>query len=302
MAIRNPSPEELQKLLNKDVVEINNPKEVSKNKNTSDEKNTSPIISYKNELKPKKSRFEPDPIKCHLISNHHYVDEGFLYVRRLNTEEEAKLTGIKDAESLNKIINTIFETAIKSNIPTIEMPLLDKLHVFSFILGISYGDKIQINDLINCKNCRDEYPIEINFLYDLKNNIISNDLKIPFKVVLNSFDKPYELCFNIPKIKDEDSIFNKDISEVISGLIIFLRDENGVDIPREEWKEMMRWLSAEDKKKISDSLNLINSYGDSLEYVINEKCKNPNCCMKGEKVKLKIEDIYLKIMMSIAKK
>jgi hypothetical protein len=65
---------------------------------------------------------------------------------------------------------------------------------------------------------------------------------------------------------------------------------------------MMRWLSAEDKKKISDSLNLINSYGDSLEYVINEKCKNPNCCMKGEKVKLKIEDIYLKIMMSIAKK
>jgi hypothetical protein len=297
MAIRNPSPEELQKLLNKDVIEINNPKEVLKNTSVETK-----IISYKNELKPKKSKFEPDPIKCHLISNRLYIDEGFLYVRRLNTEEEAKLTGIKDAESLNKIINIVFETAIKSNVPTIEMPLLDKLHVFSFILGISYGDKIQINDLIDCKNCRDEYPVNVNFLYDLKNKIISDDFKIPFKISLNSFDKPYELCFNIPKIKDEDSIFNKDISEVISGLIIFLRDENQVDIPKEEWKEMMKWLSAEDKKKISDSLNLINTYGDSLEYIIDEKCKNPNCCMKGEKVKLKIEDIYLKIMMSISKK
>lgn len=298
MAIRNPSPEEVEKLLNKDVVSLDSLKE----EENVQVKKTSPIISNSNELKPKKSRFEPDPLKCNLISGHNYVNDGFVFVRRLNTEEEAKLTEIKDAQSLNKTINVIFETAIKSNIPIIEMPIVDKLHVFSFILGISYGDQIQINDLIECKNCRDEYPINIHFLKDLQTNIISDEIKIPFKIKLQSLDKPYELCFNIPKIKDEDNIYNKDISEIISGLTIFLRDENGVDVPQEEWREMMKWLSSDDKKKISDCLNSINSYGDSFNLTINDNCKNPNCCMKNKKVKIKIEDIYLRLMTSIVRR
>jgi hypothetical protein len=297
MAIRNPSQEELQRLLNKDTVELND----SSSKIKKEEKKSS-FTSYINELKPKKSKFEPEPIKCELISNKHYIQDGFIYVRRLNTEEEARLTEIKDSASLNKVINSIFETAVKSNVPTIEMPLIDKLHVFSFILGISYGDKIQINDLIDCKNCRDEYPININFLKDLNPIVVSDEIQLPFKINLNSFDKKYELCFNIPKVKDEENIYNRDISEVISGLIIFLRDENGIDVPKEEWKEMMKWLSLEDKQAISDSLNKINIYGSSLEYIVDNKCTNPNCCMKGEKVSLKIEDIYLRLMTSISKR
>jgi len=297
MAIRNPSQEELQKLLNRDTVELNdNSIKIKK------EDKKSSFTSYINELKPKKSKFEPEPIKCELISNKHYIQDGFIYVRRLNTEEEAKLTEIKDSTSLNKVINSIFETAVKSNVPTIEMPLIDKLHVFSFILGISYGDKIQINDLIDCKNCRDEYPININFLKDLNPLVISDEIQLPFKISLNSFDNKYELCFNIPKIKDEENIYNKDISEVISGLIIFLRDENGVDVPKEEWKEMMKWLSLEDKQAISDSLNKINIYGSSLQYIVDDKCNNPNCCMKGEKISLKIEDIYLRLMTAISRR
>jgi hypothetical protein len=300
MAIRNPSPEELQKLLNKDAVELEPiPIQAEKNKKNNV---TSKNVSYSTEeLKPKKSKFEPDPIKCNLISNKYYVNEGFIYVRRLNTEEEGKLTEIKDTQSLNQIINSIFETAIKSNVPTIEMPMIDKLHIFSFILGISYGDKIQINDLVDCKSCRDEYPININFLTDITAKTLPEDIGLPFKVQLTSFDTKYELCFNLPKVKDEESIYNRDISEVITSLIIFLRDEKGVDVPQEEWKEMMKWLSTEDKKKISDNLNKINLYGDSFECSIDDKCNNPNCQIKNKKVNLKIEDIYIKLMTSISK-
>jgi len=298
MAIRNPSPEEIEKLLNKNVVSLDNPKKEDK----PSEKKSNSFTTYINELKPKKSRFEPDPIKCNLISGSNYVNDGFIFVRRLNTEEEAKLTEIKDAQTLNKVINVIFETAIKSNVPTVEMPIVDKLHVFSFILGISYGDKIQVNDLINCKNCRDEYPINVHYLKDLESNVISNEIKIPFKIKLKSFEKEYELCFNLPKIKDEDNIYNRDISEVISGLTIFLRDQDGVDVPQEEWREMMKWLSIDDKKLISECLNSISSYGDSFNLTINDNCKNPNCCMKNKKVKIKIEDVYLRLMTSIAQK
>lgn len=301
MAIRNPSPEELKKLLNKDLVELDDNSNSNKTIINQDKK-TSSFTSYINELKPKKSKFEPDAVKCELVSNKHYIQEGFIYVRRLNTEEEAKLTEIKDAASLNKTINSIFETAIKSNVPIFEMPLIDKLHVFSFILGISYGDKIQINDLIECKNCRDDYPININFLKDLNPLILSDEVQLPFKISLNSFDEKYELCFNIPKVKDEENIYNRDISEIISGLILFLRNESGVDVPKEEWKDMMKWLSSEDKKAISDCLNKISYYGNSLEYTIDDKCNNPNCCMKGEKVDLKVEDIYLRLMTSISKR
>ena len=299
MAIRNPSPEEIDRLLNKNVVSL---EETKKEEKVLQNKKNNNTAVYQNELKPKKSRFEPDPIKCQLISGSNYIEDGFIFVRRLNTEEEAKLTEIKDAKSLNKTINVIFENAVKSNVPTVEMPIVDKLHVFSFILGISYGDKIQVNDLLECTNCRDEYPITVHYLKDLESNTISKDVKIPFKVTLTSFEKPYELCFNIPKIKDEDNIYNRDISEVISGLTVFLRDENGVDVPQEEWKEMMKWLSMDDKKSISECLNLINSYGDSFNLIINDNCQNPNCCMKNKKVKIKIEDIYLRLMTSISKK
>lgn len=296
MAIRNPSQEEVEKLLNKDVIHLKKDEE-----NIPSNKELNNLKIYSNELKPKKSKFEPDPKKCTLISGTNYVNEGFIYVRRLNTEEEAKLAEIKDAESLNKIINNVFETAIKSNVSVIDMPLVDKLHVFSFILAISYSDTIQVNDLIDCKNCRDEYPININILKDIKHGIISNDIKIPFKITLSSFDDPYELCFNIPKIKDEDNLFNKDISEIISGLTLYLRDKNGVDIPQEEWQDMMKWISSDDKKQISDILGKMNSYSESFTYVVDDKCKNPNCCTKNKSIKLKIEDIYLKLMNSVTK-
>ena len=98
MAIRNPSPEEIDRLLNKNVVSL---EETKKEEKVLQNKKNNNTAVYQNELKPKKSRFEPDPIKCQLISGSNYIEDGFIFVRRLNTEEEAKLTEIKDAKSLN---------------------------------------------------------------------------------------------------------------------------------------------------------------------------------------------------------
>jgi hypothetical protein len=294
MAIRNPSPEELEQILNKNVehVSINDTVKESNKNNDSVKNNDNQIIQNVpvGALKPKRSRFEPDPVKCHLISGPNYVSEGYIYVRRLNTEEESKLTQIKDAASLNSIINSIFQTAIKTNISINEMPLIDKMYVFIFILNISYVKEIKINDLISCEDCNDDYPYNVNFIDDLKINKLDKNVA-PFKLSLVSFDQSYELCFNLPRIKNENSIYNKDVSEIISSITIYLRDEKGVDVPQEEWSEMLKWIDNEDKKKITEILTNVSSYGEKINLEINN-CNNPSCRLKGKTQKIPIEELF----------
>jgi hypothetical protein len=181
------------------------------------------------------------------------------------------------------------------------MPLIDKMYVFAFILGISYSDIIQVNDLINCKTCKDEYPYQISFLNDLKPEILKQDITVPFKVTLTSFDDPYELCFNLPKIKNEKFFYNRDISEIISSITLYLRDKDGVDIPKEEWADVMKWISNEDKKMITEILTKVNYYGENFNLTIDDKCKNPNCCMRGESISFKIDDLFSKLIIGISK-
>jgi hypothetical protein len=302
MAIRNPSQEEINKFLNKNVEEIslknNDVKtEVINNNNVSIQNNE---LIGNLDLKPKKSKFEPNPLKCNLISGINYVPDGYIYVRRLNTEEESKLSQIKDAESLNSVINTIFLTAIKSNISISEMPLIDKMYIFAFILNISYIKEIIINDLIDCEDCSNDYPYNVNFIDDLKINYLEKN-EIPFKITLTSFDEKYELCFNLPKIKNENSINNKEVSEIISSLTLYLRDEKGVDVPQEEWPELLKWINTDDKKQIIERLSNVSSYGETINLEIN-KCNNPSCRLKGKNKKILIEELFTKMFSSISNK
>ena len=302
MAIRNPSQEEINKFLNKNVEEIslknNDVKtEVINNNNVSIQNNE---LIGNLDLKPKKSKFEPNPLKCNLISGINYVPDGYIYVRRLNTEEESKLSQIKDAESLNSVINTIFLTAIKSNISISEMPLIDKMYIFAFILNISYIKEIIINDLIDCEDCSNDYPYNVNFIDDLKINYLEKN-EIPFKITLTSFDEKYELCFNLPKIKNENSINNKEVSEIISSLTLYLRDEKGVDVPQEEWPELLKWINTDYKKQIIERLSNVSSYGETINLEIN-KCNNPSCRLKGKNKKILIEELFTKMFSSISNK
>ena len=297
MAIRNPSPEEIEKLTNKNTEVINFQKNTTNNSKESVEDSLVPVGG----LKPKKSRFEPDPIKCNLISGSLYLKDGFVYIRRLNTEEESKLSEIKNAETLNNIINTIFQTAIKSNISINEMPLIDKMYVFVCMLSLSYVQKIKITDLINCNDCSDDYPYEINFLKDIKVRKVDDNFEIPFRIKLSSFDEDYELCFTIPKIKNENNVYNKDISEIITGLTIYLRDSKGIDVPREEWSDLLKWLSNDDKKNISDKLTKVSVFGEKLD-LENNNCINPNCRVKNQIFKISIEDLFTKIINGISGK
>jgi hypothetical protein len=302
MAIRNPSPEELEKLLNKDVekVSINTPTSINEkinNNKVNNNKSDNNITNSPNDLKPKRSRFEPDPIKCSLISGSNFIPEGYIFVRRLNTEEESKLSQIKDSTTLNSTINAIFQTAIKSNISISDMPIIDKMYIFAFILNISYVKQINANDLINCEDCNDKYRNNIDFIDDIKINCLESS-KTPFNLTLESFDKPYQLCFNLPKIKNENSIYNKDVSEIISSITVFLRDEKGIDIPQEEWIEIFKWIDNDDKKRITEILTDISSYGENVNLKI-EKCNNPSCRIKGTVKKIPMDELFGKMFSSI---
>jgi hypothetical protein len=178
------------------------------------------------------------------------------------------------------------------------MPLIDKMYVFAFILNISYIKEIQVNDLVNCEDCNDSYPYNIDFIKDLKINSLEKN-KIPFRVTLTSFYEKYELCFNLPKIKNENSINNKEVSEIISSLTLYLRDEKGIDVPQEEWSELLKWIKTDDKKQIVEILGDVSSYGETINLEINN-CNNPSCRLKGKNKKISIEELFSKMFGSIS--
>jgi hypothetical protein len=288
LAIRNPSKEELE-ALKKGKVEplVSNPIEKQPTIQTKQVWNA-------DELKPKKSRFEPDPQKFYLPSGIKFVETGYLWVRRMNTEEESKFANynsdLSSVNSFNVIINSVLNGTVKSNYPINELPLFDKLPLFLFIIGISFGDKININKIKkDCEDCTEEYEFIINYNSDGVYTIMPETKNHPFVITLESFEHPYTVCFHYPKIKNETSIANKDISLVLSDLIIYLRDNNGIDIPKEEWAELIRWINLEDKLKISENINTLNSFGTTIKFPTTN-CTNPGC--KLQEVVVKTEELF----------
>ena len=294
MAIRNPSQEELESLKKGKVEPL-----VSKPTETK-QSTTVKQIWNADELKPKKSRFEPDAQKFYLPSGTKFVETGYLWVRRMNTEEESKFanynTDLNSVNNFNTIINSVLTGTIKSNYPINELPLIDKLPLFLFVIGLSFGDKININKISkDCENCLEEYEFIVNFNTDGSYDIMPENAVHPFIITLNSFENPYTACFHYPKIKNENTVSNKDVSTVLSDLIVYLRDHNGVDIPKEEWAELIKWINLEDKLKISENINTLNSFGTTMKFPTGS-CKNPGCNLQN--VTIKTEDLFTNSLLN----
>ena len=217
----------------------------------------------------------------------------------MNTEEESKFTNLNSEiqiNNFNNIINSVLMGTIKSNYPLNEIPLIDKLPLFLFVIGLSFGDKININKIKNdCSLCSEEYDYIVNFNLDYEYDNIPDNINHPFILTLNSFENPYTVCFHYPKIKNEINVINKDVSLILSELIIYLRDYNGIDIPKDEWPEIIKWLNLEDKLKISENINLLNKYGTEIKFS-TKNCMNPSCNL--EKISLKTEDIFTNTLLN----
>ena len=297
MAIKNPSPADVEKIL------------ASKNENLKTLPDPSPSIPVQEEkkitilnadvIKPKKSKFEPDPVKFKVPSGTKFFSNGYLWVRKLNTDEETKLTSLGNVtgEKLNTTVNSILSNVIKSDIPFSEVPVIDKIPLFNFVVGLTYSDKVYINRLSpNCNNCSPDLNWEVAYNTDGRFETPGDDNPHPFVIQLSSYSEIYTVCFHYPKIKNEDAVSEKEISTAISELVIYLRDSSGVDVPKKDWDEIFAWLNIDDKTKISNCLTAYNKFGTKMIFSC-EGCPNPDC--NNESIEVPTEKLFATAMSNL---
>jgi hypothetical protein len=303
MPIKNISPEELDKLSKSkqpqeskylpeqnlikqsDFVEEQNEEE---NFETNDEE----IV-----LKPKKSYFEPDPVPYKLISGKYFIknnltNNGEIYVRPWNTEDELKISKIRSTEEFNKICNEIFQSCIKSDIDLYELSMVDKLPLFIFILVITYGSKVSVKKLMECEVCEndDSISVVVDLLKDLDYKYLPDNLEYPFSMKLNSYPKDdISIKYVFPSLKHEKFFMenNENLIDSLRHIIVEFKGKkaNGKEVTKNDLGDVIKYLNAEDKNKIRENITEISKYGINLE-TDRYMCSKDNCIYNKERKKI----------------
>jgi hypothetical protein len=251
-------------------------------------------------LKPKKSPFEPDPIKFILPSGKLFVEEGYIYVRRLSTSEENMFLKLTSEKDFNEAVNRIFNTAIKSSIDIGSIPIIDKVGIFICIVSLTYGGKLSIYDFVkdDCKTCGDNENVSINALTDIETNILPDDFEYPMQFITDN--KEFSVKFRYPTIKDEVAIESDGALDYIKRITIEIKNlSSNTILDKKSIEEIVEWLSTNEKKQISKKLGDFSSYGNKFTCTISS-CSNKNCFMKNQKIELKAEDLLSRVVQYIA--
>lgn len=355
MTIRNPSKEEIEEMLrNMDdsggstivkneepqfiepepqqpsqapIIESLNPSEedlqsVAKEKK---KKGAATVVSDKHQdfdiidgarVKKKKSRFEPNPIKCKLPSSGlGYVGEGItkdgcIFLRRMSSDEMIKLAGIEGINSFNKICNELFEKCIVSDIDVKSMPIVDKIPVFIFLVGASLEKKINLKEVINCSS---EKAKDIDFLIDVKElrdrvkQLDRKNFKYPFELKLSTFPN-VKLKYIYPRISEEsyfisdNDIDEDNVSKLYSEITKEISGEvDGTPVTFDDLHEVMKWMSLDDKKAMRNNIDSMNQYTIDLTYKYSEHCSmGAKCCKAKETFELNIQDLILELIKTLA--
>lgn len=249
-------------------------------------------------LKPKKSKHEPNPVKFYLPSGKIFVEEGFIWIRRLNTSEEQILLRMTNEEELLSGINKIFETAIKNDINILNIPLIDKIPIFSAIISLTYGKEFSIKDLVykNCSGCKEHNTVKFDFFNDLKINFVPEDFQFPMSILTE--DKKYYIKFRFPTIRDESTVAQGNLS-FIKNIITEIKDiGNDSLVEKKDYEEIIEWFTSGDKKNITLKIKEFSKYGDEIQINVSS-CSISNCPTKEKKIDVSSKEIMDIIINSI---
>jgi hypothetical protein len=267
-------------------------------------------------IRKKKSRFEPDPIKCKLPSSgigyrgRGVTQDGYIYIRRMSSDELLKLGAIDSVNSFNKIINELLEKCILSEVEISSIPIIDKIPLFIFMVGASLDKKINLKDYVEC-SAKDSdsinFLIGINELNSKVKQLDKKTFKYPFEIKLNSFPN-VTIKYIAPRVSEEGffaentDVTEDTVSRLYEQLVVEISgDVDSKSVSMNDIEEIMRWMSLEDKKRMRNAIDEMNKYGIDLEYKYSQYCsKGEKCCKAKETYELKVQDLILEIVKTIA--
>lgn len=324
--LRNPTPEEIKQIdqtqdnvafkqtqIQKDVdekkVDEDNEKKVYSSKIFND-------LVKKGILKPKRSRFEPDPIPVKLpslsfiIPKEKLSDNNEIFIRRFGSEEEDMLvraTQSNNEMEINNALNSAINNCLKTDVNFEDFSIIDKMYLLIVIVAITYENKIDITEHVSCNTCKKDTKITLDLLKDLDVKYVPEDLKYPYTDKLETFENDdIEIEYGFPLVSSEKMLstenfntitFLKEIISVIKGT-----KSNGKPIEKREWDDILRYMGQKDRKKIRKNIEEMNKYGIQTSCT-KFKCSNPNCSKikNKESVEISLSVIMSKIVEEMTK-
>ena len=312
--IRNPTIEEIQRnresKVNKNVIQ----KEVAEDLLNKEEASKE---TPKVKLKTKTSIFEPNPFPYKLITTNNVVKDNLtdnheIYVRRMSGEDDIilqKMISVEEhvvVESITKILTN----CIKTDIDVKNLPLMEKIPLFLFILAISTGEVFDASPVPDCTTCDINTKVPVSIIKDFKTDYMQpNDPEYPKKFLIVSYNEAdIEFEIVMPRIGGE-STFMKEaetkidylnkLSLIISKIAGYKPD--GSFVEAKDYAEIINFLNDDDKmtiKKIQDEW--VEKFGTIYKTTIST-CTNSNCCKKGQEVEFRPYDIIRKFILKTIK-
>jgi len=312
--IRNPTPEEIKKLSQKEAVKAKSTKKNTSDLEIVDEVNKNVKIIPTQVLK-ESSVFEPAATKFKLPSGNIIVPGGIIYVRRMTTVEESifqqTISNMRQTKDLSskvflESVNKVLDSCIKSKVSVYDLSLIDKIPLFVFIFSLTYGNNQEFD--LMCVGDDDnngcgktfEHKIDLN-----KINIKYIPKKYTYPKIIElkkSFEFPITLELIYPSIGDEN-IWTLDVdgNDAVTKFLTMIKSANGTlpdgtEISEEHYEDIAKNLHPDDKEDIKKFINEFSEFGSNIK-VKRKVCKDRKCSFFGkiQETVLPMESIFYKV-------
>jgi len=263
------------------------------------------------ELVKPQDDFEPDPVLFELPSQNTTIPEKYLsdkyevLVRRFTTQEEAMFHDF-DKFPFSKAIEPQIDGCLKTNIKCADLSSIDKLAIYLFLIGKSYGEVFDID--VPCEACGETSKVDkINIIKDIEIKRVPKDYPYPFPIELSTYKEErnlyYKAFFRFPTIKEGGVIDGSlDILSQMKACLVKIVDDQGREIGDYEKEKLINNLNSDDRNKFRKFIQEFDEFGANL-FIKNKKvCKNTKCKEKFGKVQsfiLPIESVLGDIILRV---
>lgn len=261
-------------------------------------------------LKPKASKYEPDPVPFKLPSMGKSIPARFhnlltadkeIYIRRMSSKEEEIIAKLKTSpERFLSVITECLKGCVRTNIDIKYLMLIDKIPMFLFLLNISYQNSKDIKISIPCPECGKAHEKKVDLKDVIKIRYLPKDFKYPLSITTDkSYATKYLIEYDSPTFEHEPLIEQEEIeaSQLLHNLIVNIEDISGGSVEKSEWFEIINYLDYDDKIKFKNKIEEItNNYGTDTK--IDFTCENKGCMIynKPSKADIPLDQIFINII------
>jgi len=255
--------------------------------------------------------FEPDPVLFEVPSGRTTIPKKFLsddneiLIRRITTKEEAMFHDF-DKLPFSEAIEPQIDACLKTNLPIGEFSSIDKLAMYLFLIGKTYGQKFDVD--VQCEACRTASKVkDVDIIGDIEIKKVPKDYEYPKKIEFETYKKERGLeitaYFRFPKIREAGIIDGSmDIYQQMQATCVSIVNKEGKEYSDEEKEKIIANLNSDDRNKFRKFIQEFDEFGANL-FVKNKKvCKNTKCKEKYNKLQpfiLPIESVLGEIILRV---